>query len=162
MLTISRVIAVDTKENTRSKMRKIVAQNLPQTNASISFNDSYPAMKPTEGNLALLAELDQVSKDLGQGGVKPYDPLKRGAADISFVADFTDGIDGLGTMGDGAHTPQETVNLNIKNTAKIFWLIDPIDGTKEYIAGRDEYTLNAALVINSVPVLGLVLSLIHI
>ncbi len=51
---------------------------------------------------------------------------------------------------------EETVNLNIKNTAKIFWLIDPIDGTKEYIAGKDEYTLNAALIINTVPVLGLV------
>ena len=46
--------------------------------------------------------------------------------------------------------------MKIKNTAKIFWLIDPIDGTKEYIAGRDEYTLNAALVINSIPVLGVV------
>jgi 3'(2'), 5'-bisphosphate nucleotidase len=51
---------------------------------------------------------------------------------------------------------EETVNLNIKNKAKIFWLIDPIDGTKEYIAGKDEYTLNAALVINTVPVLGVV------
>ena len=46
--------------------------------------------------------------------------------------------------------------MNIKNTAKIFWLIDPIDGTKEYIAGKDEYTLNAALVINTIPVLGVV------
>ena len=51
---------------------------------------------------------------------------------------------------------EETVNLNEKNKSKIFWLIDPIDGTKEYIAGKDEYTLNAALVINTVPVLGLV------
>ena len=51
---------------------------------------------------------------------------------------------------------EETVNLKIKNKAKIFWLIDPIDGTKEYVAGKDEYTLNAALVINTVPVLGVV------
>ena len=51
---------------------------------------------------------------------------------------------------------EETVDIKIKNTAKIFWLIDPIDGTKEYISGQDEYTLNAALVINTVPVLGLV------
>ena len=43
-----------------------------------------------------------------------------------------------------------------KNKSKIFWLIDPIDGTKEYISGKDEYTLNAALVIDTVPVLGLV------
>ena len=51
---------------------------------------------------------------------------------------------------------EETVDLKVKNTAKIFWLIDPIDGTKEYIAGKDEYTLNAALVINTIPVLGVV------
>ena len=51
---------------------------------------------------------------------------------------------------------EETVDLKKKNEAKIFWLIDPIDGTKEYIAGKDEYTLNAALVVNTVPVIGLV------
>ena len=51
---------------------------------------------------------------------------------------------------------EETVDLNKKNNSKIFWLIDPIDGTKEYLAGKDEYTLNAALVIDTVPVLGLV------
>ena len=51
---------------------------------------------------------------------------------------------------------EETVDLSKKNKSKKFWLIDPIDGTKEYIAGKDEYTLNAALVIDTVPVLGLV------
>ena len=51
---------------------------------------------------------------------------------------------------------EETVDLKVKNTSKVFWLIDPIDGTKEYIAGKDEYTINAALIINKVPVLGLV------
>ena len=51
---------------------------------------------------------------------------------------------------------EETVNLEEKNKNKVFWLIDPIDGTKEYIAGKDEYTLNAALVINQKPVIGLV------
>ena len=50
----------------------------------------------------------------------------------------------------------DTFNNAGKESTKIFWLIDPIDGTKEYIAGKDEYTLNAALVINTVPVLGLV------
>jgi 3'(2'), 5'-bisphosphate nucleotidase len=51
---------------------------------------------------------------------------------------------------------EESVDLKKRNTAKIFWLIDPIDGTKQYIAGKDEYTLNAALVIDSIPVLGVV------
>jgi 3'(2'), 5'-bisphosphate nucleotidase len=51
---------------------------------------------------------------------------------------------------------EETVDLKVKNKEKIFWLIDPIDGTKEYIAGKDEYTLNAALVVDKVPGIGLV------
>jgi len=51
---------------------------------------------------------------------------------------------------------EETVNIKKKNNSKIFWLIDPIDGTKEYIAGKDEYTLNAALVINTKSILGIV------
>ena len=49
---------------------------------------------------------------------------------------------------------EETVDLSKKNKSKKFWLIDPIDGTKEYIAGKDEYTLNAALVVDTVPILG--------
>ena len=51
---------------------------------------------------------------------------------------------------------EETVDLKVKNKEKIFWLIDPIDGTKEYIAGKEEYTLNAALVMDKVPRIGLV------
>ena len=51
---------------------------------------------------------------------------------------------------------EETVNLNIKNKYKNFWLIDPIDGTKEYIKKKDEYTLNAALIIDFKPVAGII------
>ncbi len=107
-----RFISEDQKEQARSKMREIVADNLPHTSAEINFTDSYPAMGPTEGNQALLEKLDQVSLDLGQGKVMAYDPGKRGAADTSFVAEYVDALDGLGTMGTGAHTPEETVNLN--------------------------------------------------
>ncbi len=110
-----RFISEEQKETARAKMREIVSQNLPQTSSSITFTDSYPAMGPTEGNQALLEILSQVSEDLGFGTVTGYDPGRRGAADISFVADYTDGLDGLGTMGSGAHTPQETVNLKTIN-----------------------------------------------
>ena len=51
---------------------------------------------------------------------------------------------------------EETVNLKIENENKTFWLIDPIDGTKDYINKRDEYTLNAALIINLKPAVGIV------
>ncbi|MCJ7466420.1 MAG: M20/M25/M40 family metallo-hydrolase [Maribacter sp.] len=107
-----RFISEEQKENAREKMKVIVANNLPQTSATISFTDSYPAMGPTPGNQRLLKELSQVSVDLGYGEVLGYDPGKRGAADISFVAQYVDCLDGLGSMGSGAHTPQETINLN--------------------------------------------------
>ena len=51
---------------------------------------------------------------------------------------------------------EETVNLKNENKEKIFWLIDPIDGTKEYLAGKDEYTINAALIEEKKPIMGLV------
>jgi len=107
-----RFISEEQKENARAKMREIVNNNLPQTSAKVTFIDSYPAMGPTEGNYNLLKLLNQVSLDLNQGEVEAYDPGKRGAADVSFVAEYVDCLDGLGTMGNGAHTPQETVNLN--------------------------------------------------
>ena len=110
-----RFISEEQKENARAKMREIVSNNLPQTKAKISFTDSYPAMGPTDGNRALLAILNEVSLSLGHEGVTAYDPGRRGAADISFVADYVDGLDGLGTMGNGAHTPKETVNLKTMN-----------------------------------------------
>ncbi len=50
---------------------------------------------------------------------------------------------------------EETVDLEKANHLKTFWLIDPIDGTKEYIKGQDEYTINAALVLNYIPTVGL-------
>ncbi|MBT8268742.1 MAG: M20/M25/M40 family metallo-hydrolase, partial [Bacteroidia bacterium] len=107
-----RFISEEQKENARAKMREIVADNLPKTSAKITFIDSYPAMPPSEGNQELLKILNQVSLSLDQGEVEAYDPGRRGAADVSFVAEYVDCLDGLGTMGNFAHTPEETVNLN--------------------------------------------------
>ena len=43
-------------------------------------------------------------------------------------------------------------NLDLKN----FWLIDPIDGTYDYINNLEEFTINAGLIINNKPVAGLI------
>ena len=51
---------------------------------------------------------------------------------------------------------EETVEPETQNNFKDFWLIDPIDGTKDYINNRDEFTINAALIINLNPVLGII------
>jgi 3'(2'), 5'-bisphosphate nucleotidase len=44
----------------------------------------------------------------------------------------------------------------VPEAAREFFLVDPLDGTKEFIAGRDEFTVNIALVRGGVPVLGVV------
>ena len=51
---------------------------------------------------------------------------------------------------------EETVNLKIENNNKTFWLIDPIDGTRDYIEKRSEYTINASLIVEKVPVIGII------
>ena len=51
----------------------------------------------------------------------------------------------------------EETSSNKKNESlNNFWLIDPIDGTSSYINNKDEFTINAALIINKKPVLGVI------
>ena len=38
----------------------------------------------------------------------------------------------------------------------MFWLVDPLDGTKEFIKGNNEFTVNIALVVNNRPVVGVI------
>ena len=51
---------------------------------------------------------------------------------------------------------EENVHEIKKFNNNNFWLIDPIDGTREYIKNKNEYTLNAALILNKKPVLGVI------
>jgi len=107
-----RFLSRDQLERAREKMRAIVARSLPQTSATIAFTDGMPSMEPTEGNRALLAVIDQVSRDLGAGPIEAHDPSKRGAGDISFVATLVSGLDGLGALGKNEHAPGEYADLD--------------------------------------------------
>jgi 3'(2'), 5'-bisphosphate nucleotidase len=42
--------------------------------------------------------------------------------------------------------------------SRLFWLVDPLDGTKEFVSRNGEFTINVALVQDGVPVLGVVLA----
>lgn len=106
-----RFLNEDQKERARAKMRAIVAQNLPQTSAKITFTDGYPAMQETEGTRYLLEEYSKTNQALGHGPLTGFDPVNRGAADISFVAPHVAGIDGLGAWGGGGHNLEEWADL---------------------------------------------------
>lgn len=100
------------RDSARAVMREIVARSLPETHATITFDDGYPSMPPTPGNASLLGVYSAASQALGYGAVGPNDPVKRGAGDISFVAALVGGsLDGLGPDGEGDHSPEEYVSL---------------------------------------------------
>ena len=106
-----RTISVEQQERAQAAMRAIVAESLPHTSASIEFGEGYPPMFPTEGNRSLKVMLSAINEALGRGPMKELDPSMRGAADVSFVAPYTDAIAGLGALGDGGHTPNESLDL---------------------------------------------------
>jgi glutamate carboxypeptidase len=106
-----RYISYEQRDRARAKMKAIVAQNLPGTSASIAFHDSYPPMSPTAGNLAVLKVYSQASSDAGLGEIPALPPGQRGAGDIQFVAPLLDSLDGLGAAGNGAHSPDEDLEI---------------------------------------------------
>ena len=109
-----------------------------------------------EGLLDTFYEAGKIAKKISERGVKVT--IK---ADKSPVTDGDLAVDEILREKIQSLTPnvtiisEETVNNN-DNKNQNFWLVDPIDGTKDYIKKRDEYTLNAALIINSKPAIGIV------
>ncbi len=98
-------------ERAQAKMREIVGRNLKATTATITFSEGYPPMAVTKGNERILGFYSGASEALGYGVLTASDPARRGAGDLSFVAPFLDGVEGLGALGNGAHSPNESVSL---------------------------------------------------
>ena len=79
-------------------------------------------------------------------------PVSNGDIEVNKI--LTDKISQI-TPGIPIVSEENSAHKNDKKL-KDFWLIDPIDGTREYIGNRDEFTLNAALIINQRPAIGIV------
>jgi glutamate carboxypeptidase len=107
-----RTVTEEQFQKTKQRMEQIVEQHLPGTSAQLTFADGYPAMPETEGNRALLRDLNVVNRALGLEVMEPYDPILRGAGDLSFVAPYVASLSGLGSFGRGSHAPGETVELS--------------------------------------------------
>lgn len=100
------------KEKFEAKLKEISKDALPGTSSTVSFEAGIPAMAEKEGNLTLLNKYSEVSKDLGQGSIKPLPAGLRGAGDISFIADVVPAnLSGLGPVGWGAHSVIESIEI---------------------------------------------------
>lgn len=107
-----RTLSPEQLAGAKKAMEEIVKTSLPHTQATITFEDGYPPLAPTEGNRKLLAMYDKASQDVGAGAVTAVDPDRAGAADVSFVAgEVKMVLDGVGLMGRDDHTVNETADL---------------------------------------------------
>jgi len=111
----------------------------------------------TEGLLDTFLKAGNRAKEISQKGIKitikpDKSPVTNGDLEVNEI--LTNKIKKL--------TPniniisEETFDINSVNQEKTFWLIDPIDGTKDYIKNKEEYTLNASLIFNLKPAIGIV------
>ena len=98
----------------KETMTSITASPLPHTTSEITFDDGYPPLAPTDGNRRLLALYDRTSRDLGYSSVVAVDPMRAGAADVSFAAPYIPmALDAVGLAGWDDHTDKETADLRM-------------------------------------------------
>ena len=98
-----------------------------------------------------------VALDLRQAGLKKEiksdnTPVSNGDIEVNKlllkkISEITPNI-AIVSEENSAHKKDKNLNN--------FWLIDPIDGTRDYINNRDEFTLNAALIFEKKPVIGII------
>jgi glutamate carboxypeptidase len=107
-----RTLSNEQTERVQKKMRAIVEQHLPRTGATITFEDSYPAMAISPASQLLFRDWSQASEALGLGPIQLGGPMTRGAGDISFAAPYVPGLVGVGILGEGYHAEGETAFLD--------------------------------------------------
>jgi 3'(2'), 5'-bisphosphate nucleotidase len=91
----------------------------------------------------------------------------RTKADQSFVTGADERsqailIDACEQLMPGITVVAEEMANRPTRVADLFILIDPLDGTKEYIAGSSEYTVNIGIVRNGIPIAGIVAAPAHL
>ena len=77
------------------------------------------------------------------------------AADEASEAIILDGVNRL-LPGIPVVAEESVARLSAASLEPSFISVDPLDGTKEFLAGRDEYTVNIAVVTHGVPIAGLI------
>ncbi|MBA7589910.1 3'(2'),5'-bisphosphate nucleotidase CysQ [subsurface metagenome] len=85
---------------------------------------------------------------------KDYSPLTK--ADLKSNEIITNRLKNLYPNIPILSEENESVSYNIRKNWEYFWLIDPLDGTKEFIKKNGEFTVNIALIHKDTPVLGVI------
>ena len=118
-------------------------------------------------SLPPLAAVIDIARQAGQAIMAIYatDFAVRDKADDSPVTAADERAEALILAGLARLTPQIPVIAEeavaagkVPEIGERFWLVDPLDGTREFINRNGEFTVNIALIENGAPVLGVVLA----
>lgn len=113
----------------------------------------------------LLAAIRPIAEDAGQATLRFYGLTEAATkADGSPVTAADQAAEDIILPALRALTPDIPVvseeeaskGLSPEVTGARFWLVDPLDGTKEFLSGNGEFTINIALIEAGLPVLGVV------
>jgi glutamate carboxypeptidase len=129
-----RTISDEQTARVEAKMKQIVSEHLPKTEAVIDFQEGYPPMAPTAGNRALLGLLNQLNSEAGFPHMEELDASERGAGDISFIAKYDDSLAGMGAIGGNGHREGEFIDLShqaaqTKRAALLIYKLSQLDRT---------------------------------
>lgn len=120
----------------------------------------YETLLENMVNLAILAGTEILKiyqrdqNDIKVTSKKDQSPITE--ADISSHKIITQGLQALTPQVPILSEESIIADFSQRKTWHIYWLIDPLDGTKEFINHNDEFTVNIALIENHRPVLGVV------
>jgi len=94
------------------------------------------------------------SEDFGETSKADNSPLT--LADLASHNTIVDGLRRLAPQYPILSEEAADISYAVRSQWASFWLVDPLDGTKEFLKRNGEFTVNIALVENGVPVLGVV------
>ncbi len=117
--------------------------------------------------LPLLADVEAIARRAGEAVMAVYagDFAVHTKADVSPVTAADDAAEALIVPALQALTPgvpvvaeEAVARGEVPATGRRFWLVDPLDGTREFVSRNGEFTVNLALVVDGEPLLGVVLA----
>ena len=100
------------------------------------------------GELSLLLRKQGLTEEIKSDGT----PVTNGDLEVNKI--ITNNIKEL--TSEFPIVSEESSSNKLNKSLNNYWLIDPIDGTHDYINNREEFTLNASLIINNIPEIGII------
>ena len=128
----------------------------PPTNVSRPSIDRDAASRLIAPLTALVARAGSAILKVDRGNMRVDDKTDGSPVTEADLAADRIIADGLRQLTPDIPVLSEERAKPVAGCPEAFFLVDPLDGTKEFVAGRDEFTVNIALVVGGTPLLGII------